>query len=545
MIPVPDLLFLQRPVDSDDELLDELLALAFLGRNESAEIDAARGAGSVAESTWKPELFARDVFLRDFLTSVSTIEVLGNRYRAQTEFLFRVLSQPPGDLETVRFRQQIVTELEDSDLVRGRTEKLYVDLAELLRLIRSAHTLRLVDNTPHRLAVLVHARQLIDAMTADFEPATSGLRRLHEVGTAIQGSSEYRILSDLLAYEDNLAQLTLSLRIGADGRIKKLQIQELTEDRSNRFYKRPLARWRDMINLHWRGYSIRSSELVNRVIVDTYMQIVPAISRLLALLGHLEVFLTAREFGDQARQAGLDVCLPEVRVGGALRLEGLFNPLLFEQEGPTIPCETIEAGASTITVVTGPNSGGKTRLLQGIGLAQLLGQSGIYVPARAAHLPLVSGLFASLMHLDRADQLEGRLGTELVRIRTLFQHITPRSLVMLDELCSGTNPSEAAEIVLMVLRLLGDLAPYSFITTHFLDLARDYQQQPPLERLHFLQVDVGEENRSTYQFVPGVASTSMASETARRLGVDFDKLSEQIHARLERDPRPAKRPAPA
>lgn len=158
------------------------------------------------------------------------------------------------------------------------------------------------------------------------------------------------------------------------------------------------------------------------------------------MLGHLEVYLTARVFGDRSRQAGLDVCIPTVKADGSAN-GGLVQPAA--------------------------------------------------VGARAATVPMVSGLFASLMHVVSVDQLEGRLGTELVRIRTLFQNITPRSLVMLDELCSGTNPSEAAEIVLIVLRLLGELAPYAFTTTHFLDLASQYEAQPPLPLLRFLQVEVG------------------------------------------------------
>jgi len=172
--------------------------------------------------------------------------------------------------------------------------------------------------------------------------------------------------------------------------------------------------------------------------------------------------------------------------------------------------------------------------IAGLGLAQLLAQNGLYVPAAHAAVPLVQGEFASLVQSDTSDQLEGRLGTELVRIRTLFENIRPRSIVLLDELCSGTNPSEAAEIVLMVLKLLAQLSPRAFITTHFLDLARQLADAGEMEAIEFLQVQMDGE-QSTYQFVEGVAATSMATETARRLGVDFELLSEEIRARLERE----------
>ncbi len=83
----------------------------------------------------------------------------------------------------------------------------------------------------------------------------------------------------------------------------------------------------------------------------------------------------------------------------------------------------------------------------------------------------------------------------------------------------------------MVLRLLARLQPRAYITTHFLDLARHLIDDADMPLVEFLQVGMAGE-RSTYQFVEGVATTSMAAETARRLGVDFERLDGEIQARL-------------
>ena len=200
-----------------------------------------------------------------------------------------------------------------------------------------------------------------------------------------------------------------------------------------------------------------------------------------------------------------------------------------------MPCAVAPASPEAVTILTGPNSGGKTRLLQALGLVQLLGQSGLYTSAAEARLPLASSMFASLVHQDGADLTEGRLGTELLRIRTLFQSITPRTVVLLDELCSGTNPSEAAEIISMVLRLLRRVAPVAFITTHFLDIAKNLKTDPLIDDLEFLQVAIDDAQRLTYQFVSGVATTSLAVGTARRLGVDFERLAAAIDERVGAD----------
>ena len=532
-IPLPDLLYCrERPV-VDHAFLEELLGMAFLGSNETAGISRKLGELPLAESTWNPTLYAGEIFLAQYVDDCSRIRIGERVYNAHAGFISRVLGEPPGDLETIRFRQEILRELEDDAEIRGKTESLYQELVYLLDLIKSAHTQRRVDNTPDRLRVLAQCADVIEAMSRDFAGCRSGLRRIHEAGEAIKGTRQYRILADLLSYEDEIASMRISMRLGADGRVKSLQIDEFEEDRENRFYTRPWARWREMSALFWRGYKLSRRELANRVIVDVFLKIAPQLARISMLVGHLEVYLTARAFADSARQRGLDVTLAEVVESGELRYDRLFNPLLLAHDEEPVPCGIRMTSAESICVVTGPNSGGKTRLLQSIGLAQVLAQNGLYVPAARAAVPIAQGEFASLVQSDTSDQLEGRLGTELVRIRTLFENIRPRSIVLLDELCSGTNPSEAAEIVLMVMRLLAQLSPRAFITTHFLDLARQLAEAGELEALEFLQVHMDGE-RSTYQFVEGVAKTSMATETARRLGVDFERLSEEIHARLER-----------
>ena len=86
-------------------------------------------------------------------------------------------------------------------------------------------------------------------------------------------------------------------------------------------------------------------------------------------------------------------------------------------------------------------------------------------------------LFLSLLESSRSDQGEGRLGTELLRVRKIFQSCGPDSLIVLDELCSGTNPSEGESIFEMVLELLQKLGAQAVISTHFLDLASRLEKE--------------------------------------------------------------------
>ena len=224
--------------------------------------------------------------------------------------------------------------------------------------------------------------------------------------------------------------------------------------------------------------------------------------------------------------------LPELLPAGSAGLDftGLWNPLLLGDKATPVPCDLATRQPGSVVIVTGPNSGGKTRLLQGIAVAQLLAESGFFVAARSARVPRASGLFASLFEEARADQPEGHLGMELLRIRRCFDELDEGALVVIDELCSGTNPSEGEEIARLVLSLLPELGVRAFVTTHLLKFA-DGLAHEVSARLEFLQVELDAQERPTYRFGPGVARTSLAHKTAERLGVTKGELLQRIAAK--------------
>jgi len=532
MIPIPDLLAARQPADATDrDLLADLLEMAFLGRERSEQIDEALAEAPLGPSSWRPEFFRRDVFLDEMVGRCLRLDVGGYEHRINTRFLARVLASPPVDAGTIAFRQGILRELDDDAALLAETESLYVALRRLLSMFKASSSGTRLDVVLFRLDVLTQARLVIDQLVVGFSPAGSGLRRLADVGEAIQAGDDYRVLCDLLEYEGQLAHLRLRVRLGADGRLRTLEVDELVESVGNPFYRPPWRRLLTRARMVLSGHSLDRGEMVKRLIFAVYQQLAPSLRRLVQLVGHLEVYLTARQLRRRAAAAGLAMSLPEMTPDGPFVIRDLFNPLLLEQDLPPVPNRRQIDARGCTTLVTGPNSGGKTRLLQALGLAQILGQSGLYVPASEARLPVVEGLFASLIQRAAPDQSEGHLGTELVRIRKLFESVGPSSLVLLDELCSGTNPSEAVDILSMVLELLERLGPTAFISTHFLDYTQQLAAEPPVERLRFVQAEIDADERPTYQFVPGVATTSLAAATARRLGVTVEELTELVDRR--------------
>jgi DNA mismatch repair protein MutS2 len=127
-----------------------------------------------------------------------------------------------------------------------------------------------------------------------------------------------------------------------------------------------------------------------------------------------------------------------------------------------------------------------------------------------------------LLEHTQVDQVEGRLGTELLRVRRVFERLRVGSMVVMDELCSGTNPSEGEALMQLVLEALYELAPQAFITTHFLEFAAGLAASTRQHR--FLQAELDAYERPTYAFSEGVAKTSLAHRVAERLGVTRDSL---------------------
>jgi DNA mismatch repair protein MutS2 len=276
-----------------------------------------------------------------------------------------------------------------------------------------------------------------------------------------------------------------------------------------------------------RGYRTTGGEVAERLLSEVFAGIEDHVALLFQVLGDIEPYLASLGFRDRALERGLPVSLPQLSEDGELRLEGLFNPLLLEAGVVPVPCD-VRAGAGALVIVTGPNSGGKTRLLQAIAIAQLFTEAGMFAPVRSASVPRSSGLYASLFEEARSDQPEGHLGMELLRIRRVFDELELGALVVIDELCSGTNPSEGEEIARLVLSLLPELGVRAFITTHLLKFAERLAAEGAIPGLAFLQVELDAYERPTYRFVPGVARTSLAQRTAARLGVTREELLERI-----------------
>lgn len=522
---VPDLLHPEPLTRIDFGATKLAVGFAFASGVSGGLFGDALERAAVAPSTWEPGFFTNDLFLQSFVTHCFKVRTGNRDHTVSTAHLVGLLAHPPSDPAIVHHRRAILGELSTSVTLRRELERLYTLLCRLRVLLEGATEGRSWDPNRRQLDILRVVKEVIECMADGFPGATSGLARLGAFGLRARAGEPFQSLTDLLSFDENRATVGLEVGVGADGTIRGFRITSVRQNESNPFVTSSWRRWLAKLELFARGYRFGDGEVMARLIDAVFDGVHDDMVRLVQLFGDLELYLGALGFLDVARGAGLDVCLPELVAPSEPRsLRGLFNPLLLSMGGKVVPCDLELDRHTATTLVTGPNSGGKTRLLQAVGLAQLLAQSGLFVPARSGTLSLCPGLVMSLIQETKPDQAEGRLGMELVRIRSLFERLPPGAMVILDELCSGTNPSEGEEIFELVVGMLTRLAPQAFITTHFLAFASRLERERKIPDLRFLQVELGDNQEPTYQFVPGVARTSLAGHAAARLGVTAEQL---------------------
>jgi DNA mismatch repair protein MutS2 len=530
---IPDLLHAEPRLWVRESELRQALTFAFASGSGSDAFERVLERMELAPSRFVPDCFSKDLFIEELVARCFQFSHGPRRIKPRRRSLVPLVTHPPDDDKTLEFRQAILAELVENAELRSALERSWAAVEDVFGALEGSERGRHQARIERRLEILRAVATAFEVLSTSFSGARSGLDRLARFGKELLGSDAYKNLTELLDHEGHLATVDVRLCLARDGRLRGFEIVRVAENKYNRYYVSPFGRLLGRLKRFFFGYVLREDEVLGRLIQHVFDGIEPALVTLFQLRRDFEFYLSALGFREFAAQKGLATCIPVLRTvepnapRSDSRFEALYNPHLLLEEHPPRPTD-LTVGGSAFLLVTGPNSGGKTRLLQAVGLAQLLAQVGFFVPAKSAELARRHGLFVSVVEEASADAREGRLGTELLRIRRLFEKLDWGSLVIVDELCSGTNPSEAEEIFRLVVDLLAEIEPQTIVTTHFLHFAATLAEENPVPRLEFLQVELDATQTPTFGFVPGVATTSLARRTAERLGVTREALRELV-----------------
>jgi DNA mismatch repair ATPase MutS len=220
---------------------------------------------------------------------------------------------------------------------------------------------------------------------------------------------------------------------------------------------------------------------------------------------------------------GEPTCMPEPVPAGtaALSARGLYDPCLSIAMGATrVVGSDLAADAKRLVVITGANRGGKSTFLRGLGLAQLMMQAGMFVPAEGFRADVRDGVFTHFKREEDVTLRSGKLDEELGRMSSIIEQLKPNSLVLLNESFASTNEREGSEIGRQIVRALLEAGIKVGYVTHMFDLASSLHAERNGDAI-FLRAERLPDGRRTFRVVEGEPlPTSHGQDIYRRIFPD-------------------------
>lgn len=200
---------------------------------------------------------------------------------------------------------------------------------------------------------------------------------------------------------------------------------------------------------------------------------------------------------------------------GRIRLRGARHPLM----GANMVPLNFELGTRFRTlIVTGPNTGGKTLALKTVGLLTLMGQSGLLIPAEAGgELSVFDGIEADIGDGQSLEQALSTFSAHIGRVKHILETANRRTLVLIDEMASGTDPGEGVGLSIAVLEELHRRGTCVVVTTHFTEIKTFASATPGCENAR-MEFDA-QTLQPLYRLTIGEAGRSYAFAIAQKLGL--------------------------
>jgi DNA mismatch repair ATPase MutS len=201
---------------------------------------------------------------------------------------------------------------------------------------------------------------------------------------------------------------------------------------------------------------------------------------------------------------GEPTCMPLPAPADERRLSfrGLYDVGLRLSLERRVVANDANADRKDLVIITGPNTGGKSTFLRSVGLAQLMMQCGMFVPAESFCASLCDGLFTHFKREEDVSMESGKFDEELSRMSGIVDQITSDSMMLFNESFAATNEREGSEIARQIVSALMEKGVRALYVTHMYELAHGFYERR-IENVLFLRAGRQADGVRTFKMIGG------------------------------------------
>ena len=233
----------------------------------------------------------------------------------------------------------------------------------------------------------------------------------------------------------------------------------------------------------------------------------------------LAFYIGCLNLHDRLGEKGEPTCFPDPSDAADAQFSaiGLYDICLALSLTDRVVGNDVGADGKRLVMITGANQGGKSTLLRSVGLAQLMMQCGMFVPAEALRASVSRGVFTHFKREEDRTMEKGKLEEELNRMSGIAEIIGPDCLLLCNESFASTNEREGSEIARQVVGALTEAGVRVFYVTHLYDLASNFHAQR-LDDALFLRAERQSDGQRTFKLHEGEPlPTSFGEDVYRRV----------------------------